>query len=393
MRIDLFRMERTQCLFENEVEFNLSESGVLPLRVEELVDDPEQFLSYSLKYPESDGSNELRDHIAKWYGARRDEILVTNGGSEANFTALWGLLDPDDHAAIMLPNYLQSWGLSRAYSAKTTTFQLVEHKANNRWALDIESLRRAVTKKTKLIVVTNPNNPTGAVLNEEEMSELIRVARKANAWLLVDEIYRGAEVRDSITPTFWGRYDKLLITSGLSKAFGLPGLRIGWIVAPAKTIAQLCRYRDYTTLTPTFLSDRLARVVMEPARREQVLERTRTIIRRNLPRLESWIRSHRDILTYIPPVAGAITFFRYKLPISSAALFDRLRKERSVLITPGDHFGVGRYIRVGFGYDVDYTLRGLAQVDTTFEELKKKTRKRVATNSRLTTAAHRRGAA
>ena len=393
MRIDLFRMERTQCLFENEVAFNLSESGVLPLRVEELVDDPEQFLSYSLKYPESDGSNELRDHIAKWYGARRDEILVTNGGSEANFTALWGLLDPDDHAAIMLPNYLQSWGLSRAYSAKTTTFQLVEHKANNRWALDIESLRRAVTKKTKLIVVTNPNNPTGAVLNEEEMSELIRVARKANAWLLVDEIYRGAEVRDSITPTFWGRYDKLLITSGLSKAFGLPGLRIGWIVAPAKTIAQLCRYRDYTTLTPTFLSDRLARVVMEPARREQVLERTRTIIRRNLPRLESWIRSHRDILTYIPPVAGAITFFRYKLPISSAALFDRLRKERSVLITPGDHFGVGRYIRVGFGYDVDYTLRGLAQVDTTFEELKKKTSKRIATNSRLTTAAHRRGAA
>jgi len=393
VRIDLFRMERTQCLFENEVEFNLSESGVLPLRVEELVDDPEQFLSYSLKYPESDGSNELRDHIAKWYGARRDEILVTNGGSEANFTALWGLLDPDDHAAIMLPNYLQSWGLSRAYSAKTTTFQLVEHKANNRWALDIESLRRAVTKKTKLIVVTNPNNPTGAVLNEEEMSELIRVARKANAWLLVDEIYRGAEVRDSITPTFWGRYDKLLITSGLSKAFGLPGLRIGWIVAPAKTIAQLCRYRDYTTLTPTFLSDRLARVVMEPARREQVLERTRTIIRRNLPRLESWIRSHRDILTYIPPVAGAITFFRYKLPISSAALFDRLRKERSVLITPGDHFGAGRYIRVGFGYDVDYTLRGLAQVDTTFEELKKKTRKRIATNSRLTTAAHRRGAA
>jgi aspartate/methionine/tyrosine aminotransferase len=393
VRIDLFRMERTQCLFENEVAFNLSESGVLPLRVEELVDDPEQFLSYSLKYPESDGSNELRDHIAKWYGARRDEILVTNGGSEANFTALWGLLDPDDHAAIMLPNYLQSWGLSRAYSAKTTTFQLVEHKANNRWALDIESLRRAVTKKTKLIVVTNPNNPTGAVLNEEEMSELIRVARKANAWLLVDEIYRGAEVRDSITPTFWGRYDKLLITSGLSKAFGLPGLRIGWIVAPAKTIAQLCRYRDYTTLTPTFLSDRLARIVMEPARREQVLERTRTIIRRNLPRLESWIRSHRDILTYIPPVAGAITFFRYKLPISSAALFDRLRKERSVLITPGDHFGAGRYIRVGFGYDVDYTLRGLAQVDTTFEELKKKTRKRIATNSRLTTAAHRRGAA
>ena len=111
---------------------------------------------------------------------------------------------------------------------------------------------------------------------------------------------------------------------------------------------------------------------MEPARREKILERTRAIIRRNLPRLESWIHSHNDIFTYIPPVAGAITFFRYKLPISSSALFDRLRKEHSVLITPGDHFGVCRYIRVGYGYDVDYTLRGLARVDRTLEELKKK---------------------
>ena len=141
---------------------------------------------------------------------------------------------------------------------------------------------------------------------------------------------------------------------------------------PTEVIAKLCSYHDYTTLTPTMLSDRLARIVMEPVRREQVLERTRAIVRRNLPRLESWIHSHDDIFSYIPPVAGAITFFRYKLPISSAALFDRLRKERSVLITPGDHFGVGRYIRVGFGYDVDYTLRGLARVDLTLEELKKK---------------------
>lgn len=379
MRIDLFRMERTQCLYENEVEFNLSESGVLPLRVEEILQSSKasaEFLSLGLKYPESDGSDELREHIAAWYGATRDHVLVTNGGSEANFTALWGLLEKGDHAAVMLPNYLQAWGLSRAYAAKTTAFHLVERSENGkaRWALDVDSLHRAVTKKTRLIVVTNPNNPTGAVLNEKEMDEVARVARKARAWLLVDEIYRGAEVSGPLTPTFWGRYDKLLITSGLSKAFGLPGLRLGWIVAPPKTIAKLCSYHDYTTLTPTMLSDRLARIVMEPARREQVLERTRAIVRRNLPRLESWIHSHDDIFSYIPPVAGAITFFRYKLPISSAALFDRLRKERSVLITPGDHFGAGRYIRVGFGYDVDYTLRGLARVDLTLEELKKKIR-------------------
>lgn len=376
MRIDLFRMERTQCLYEHEVDYNLSESGVLPLRVEEILEgrDPASFLSLGLKYCESDGSKELRDHIAAWYGTTRDHVVVTNGGSEANFTALWALLEKDGHAAVMLPNYLQSWGLSRAFAGRTNPFYLVERRENGkaRWALDVDGLQRAVTRKTRVIVVTNPNNPTGGVLNAEEMDEVLRVARKANAWLLADEIYRGAEVSGPLTPTFWGRYDKLLITSGLSKAFGAPGLRLGWVVGPPKTIAKLCSYHDYTTLTPTMLSDRLARILMEPTRRETILERTRAIIRRNLPQLERWIHSHDDIFTYIPPVAGAITFFRYKLPISSSALFDKVRKEQSVLITPGDHFGLGRYIRVGYGYDIEYTLRGLARVDETLEELKKK---------------------
>ena len=400
MRIDLFHMERTQCLYENLVDFNLSESGVLPLRVEELLEgagDTAKFLGLGLKYPESDGSPELREHISKWYGAEADNVLVTNGGSEANFTTLWGLLEKGDHAAVMVPNYLQTWGLSRAFAAKTTAFHLVERRENGsepRWALDVEGLRRAVTKKTRLIVVTNPNNPTGAVLDEEEMQEVVRAARRANAWLLVDEIYRGAEIKGPLTPTFWGRYDKLIITSGLSKAFGLPGLRLGWVVAPAKLIAKLCRYHDYTTLTPTILSDRLARIAMEPVRREQILERTRGIIRRNLPRLEQWIHAHGDLFSYIPPVAGAITFFRYKLPISSSALFDRLIQERSVLITPGAHFGLGRYIRVGYGYDLDYTLRGLAHVDLTLEELRKAESKRKARPTKPSaTDSARRGAA
>jgi aspartate/methionine/tyrosine aminotransferase len=383
LRIDLFRMERTQCLYENLVDYNLSESGVLPLRIEELLegtDSTAKFLSLGLKYPQSDGSPELRQHISVWYGANADNVLVTNGGSEANFTTLWGILEKGDHAAVMLPNYLQTWGLSRAF-AKARAFYLLARRGqgnDSRWALDIEGLHKAVTKKTRLIVVTNPNNPTGAVLTEDEMQEVIRVARRANAWLMVDEIYRGAEVQGPLTRTFWGRYDKLVITSGLSKAFGLPGLRLGWIVAPQKLVAKLCQYHDYTTLTPTIVSDHLARVVMEPVCREKILQRTRGIIQQNLPRLERWIHAHGELFRYIPPVAGAIAFFRYKLPISSVALFDRLIKERSVLITPGAHFGLGRYIRVGFGYDVDYTLRGLARVDLTLEELKKAEPKRKA---------------
>jgi aspartate/methionine/tyrosine aminotransferase len=379
MRIETFRMERMQCTYEHKVDYNLSESGVLPLKIEELL-NPEQLAelaSYRLKYAPANGSPELRETIAQWYpGATGDHVTVVNGGAEANYMVLWALLERNERAAVMLPNYLQTWGLARAYAGRADAIWLKEENKNgqSRWALDLESLERAVTKKTRLIVITNPNNPTGGVLTEAEMEAVVRAARRANAWLLADEIYRGAELGSAMTPSFWGRYDKLLITSGLSKAFGMPGLRIGWIVGPPKTIAKLCSYHDYLTLTPNYISERLARVALEPERREQLIERTRSLLRRQLPRLEAWIHSHDDILSYIPPVAGAIAYIRYRLPVSSTALMNRVMKEQSVLIMPGEFFGMGKYLRLGYGYDLDYTLRGLARLDEVLNALKKRGR-------------------
>ncbi|HEX7720043.1 MAG TPA: aminotransferase class I/II-fold pyridoxal phosphate-dependent enzyme, partial [Woeseiaceae bacterium] len=240
------------------------------------------------------------------------------------------------------------------------------------WRLDADSLKKAVTRKTKVVVVTNPNNPTGAVLTEAEMDAIVAAAERVGAWILSDEIYRGAEVSGPLSPTFAGRYDKVVITGGLSKAFALPGLRTGWIVAPPKLIRHLCQYHDYLTLTPSFFSDYLADVVMQPVRRDQVLERTREIIRTNLPQVEKWIASHQEIFDYARPQAGAIVTLRYRLPIASEALFNRLRKEQSVLITPGAHFGIGKYIRVGFGYEIKHTLRGLKKLDAPLAELAKR---------------------
>lgn len=370
MRIDRFHMERTQCLYENSVRYNLSESGVQPLRVEELLEDEPSraaFLGQALRYPESNGSELLRQRIALLYpGATAENVLVTTGTSEANYTTLWGLLEKGDRAAVMLPTYMQSWGLARAYGGRADPYRLVERRGGirPRWELDVASLRRAVTKRTRLIMVTNPNNPTGAVLTSEEMDEIVRAARGVGAWIVSDEVYRGAEIAGGeLSPTFWGRYPRVLVTSGLSKAFGLPGLRIGWISGPPRTVERLWSYHDYTTLTPSMLSDRLARAALEPRRREEILARTRRIIRENHPRIEAWVRSHGELLDSIAPVAGAIALVRYRLPIGSVALFDRLRLEQSVLITPGAHFGIGKYIRVGFGYDIEKTLEGLARVD------------------------------
>ncbi len=377
MRIEPFRMERMQSRYENYVEYNLSESGVHPMRAQDLLAGPEdtaRMLGVALGYCQSNGTEELRDRIARFYdGAARENVLVTNGGSEANYATFWSLLETRDRVAYMLPNYLQTRGIARAYAGRIDPFRLVPRREGEgtRWALDVEGLRRAVTSATRLILVTNPNNPTGAILTEAEMDEVIRAARRAGAWIVADEIYRGAEVGGTTTPTFWGRYDRVLITSGLSKAFGLPGLRIGWVIGPAKQIDRIWAYRDYTTIAPGVLSDHLGRIAMEPARREAILARTRGIIRANLPVIERWMEERAEVFGYVRPRAGAILFARYDLPIGSVALADRLRLERSVLIVPGDQFGAARHIRIGFGSDAEYLRRGLERIDSLVQVLRR----------------------
>jgi aspartate/methionine/tyrosine aminotransferase len=368
-RIDPFRMERMQSLYWHRVEHDLSESGVSPLSIAELLrltgtEDPVSLLDTELGYPLSEGSEATRAAIASWYpGATPDNVTLTNGGSEANFLTLWTLLRPGKRLAFMVPNYLQGWGLGRHFADGTDVFALkLRHGV---WGLDLAGLDRAVRRgRTGAIVVCNPNNPTGHVFTSHEMEAVVDVARRARAWIVADEIYRGAEVEgDESSPTFWGRYDKVIVTSGLSKAFAMPGLRLGWAVAPEDLVREIWVHHDYTTLTPGILSDRLAGLAMQPAARELVLARTRKIIRANLPPLEEWIASHGGVFRYARPEAGAIAYVKYDLPIRSTALIDRIREEQSVLLVPGDMFGVGKGIRFGFGFDIERTLKGLAKVD------------------------------
>lgn len=366
MSLDQFEMERMQSIHWHRVKYDLSESGVSPLTIAELLGegvDPDEFLATGLAYPLSEGSVLTREHIADWYpGATVDNVTVLNGGSEANHLTLWALLEPADRLAFMVPNYMQGWGLGRHYGDGTDVFRL--RLADDRWELDLDELERAVTEQTKVVMVCNPNNPTGHVFTEAEMEAIIAAASRVGAWLVADEVYRGAEVRsDQTSPTFWSRYDKTIITAGLSKAFAMPGLRIGWAVAPPDAVEAIWRRHDYTTLTPGVVSDELAAVAMKPQRREWILARTRSILGRQLPRLEEWLQTHEDIFRYARPRAGAIAYVEYDLPIGSTELIDRIRKEASVLLVPGDVLGLGRGIRFGYGYDIDRTLEGLVRVD------------------------------
>lgn len=366
MTIEQFRMERYQSLHWHEVDYDLSESGVLPMTIRELLGpaaDAEAFLATALRYPLSEGSHETRANVAAWYpDATPEHVTMVNGGSEANFLALWSLLEPDDRLAFMVPNYMQGWGLGSFFGRESDRVRL--RMVDGRWCLDVDQLHDAVTKRTKAVMICNPNNPTGHVLTEDEMDEVVRAADRVGAWIVADEIYRGAELdTDDATPTFFGRYERVIVTSGLSKAFAMPGLRVGWAAAPPKMIARIWKRHDYTTLAPSAISDRLAAFAMLSEVREAILARTRAIVRTNYPRLEAWLETHRDIFTWERPHAGAIAYARYDLPIKSFDLAERFRTERSVLLVPGDMFGLKKGLRFGFGYDIEHTLKGLSLVD------------------------------
>jgi aspartate/methionine/tyrosine aminotransferase len=360
-RIDLFEMERMQSLYWHEVEYDLSESGVLPLQVDELLGEhvaTQALLDTRLGYPLSEGSLQSREHVSRWYpDAAAENVTLTNGGSEANFLTLWTLLEPGERLAFMVPNYLQGVGLGRHFGEATDTFRL--EPADDTWALDVGSLERAVGPQTKIVMVCNPNNPTGHVLTSEEMDAVVAAAERVGAWIVADEIYRGAELdTDEVSPTFWGRSDRVIVTSGLSKAFAMPGLRVGWAVAPPEVVRELWVRHDYTTLTPGMLSDWFCSIAMEPDRRDAILARTRSIIRTNHPRLEEWLATEPALRT-IRPDAGAIAYVEYDLDVRSTDLIERVRTEQSVLLVPGAMFGLGDGFRVGFGYDIEHTIEGL----------------------------------
>jgi aspartate/methionine/tyrosine aminotransferase len=371
MKLEPFALERFQSTYENEVSFNLSESGVHPLSLAELVEDAasrEALFRESLRYTQTNGTRPLREAIAAQYpAATADHVQVTNGGAEANYITTWNLVEPGDEVVVMVPNFMQSWGLARAFGAAVKDWPLVRGEGG--WRVDCDELERLMSPRTRVIVICNPNNPTGARFDAADLDRIAAIADRYGSWILSDEIYRGAELDGRETPTMWGRSDRVLITSGLSKAYGLPGLRIGWIVGPPARIAALWSYHDYTTIAPGALNDALARHALEPARRQRLLERTRGILKRNYAIIAAWLDERRALFNYVPPDAGAIVYAQYQHAINSTELITRLRVEHSVLVVPGDHFAMDHYLRLGFGDEPEQLRAGLARLSEGLADL------------------------
>lgn len=369
-----FEHEVMASQYEKEVDYNLSESGVHPLTLRELLAyNPEYIdtlLATEIDYAHANGSPELRENIAALYsGCSPSNVLVTVGAIEANFDSIQALLQPGDEIAIMLPNYLQIWGIARNLGLKTNTFHLDE---NNGWQVNLEELKQSVTPKTKMIAICNPNNPTGHILTQEEMDAIINAADRVGAWILADEVYAGAErITDKETPSFYGRYERVIAVGSLSKAYGLPGLRVGWAVAPPDIIEKIWRRHEYITLSTSIISNRLAALALSPQVRAHLIQRARNYIRQGFPLLQQWVEDQKDIFHLVPPQATAIAFVHYHLNINSTELATKLIQEKSVLVVPGDHFGQDKFIRISYGLPQDYLREGLTRIKQLVSDIKK----------------------
>ena len=362
MKFEEFELERNQSLFENKVDYNLSESGVHPLSLKDLLtqDEQEELLHTELFYGHTTGTPELRKQITGLYsGAIVDNVLATSGSAEANFLAIMTLLEPGDELIYMVPNYLQIRGIARNFGITVKELPLRESLS---WQWDLDELRSMINGKTKMIALCNPDNPTGAVMTTDVMDGVVEIAEEADCWILSDEVYRGAELNGVESPSFWGLYEKTIVNAGLSKAYRLPGLRLGWTVGPADYIKTAWAFHDYTTISIAYHSDWVASKVLAPERRKKILDSTRVHLNHNLDTLVDWMKNCDSKLSLSPPQAGAIAFVHINMDILSQDLTYFIRDNYSVLLTAGKWFGLEGFLRFGYGPPNDYLKAGLDRI-------------------------------
>ncbi|HUQ40987.1 MAG TPA: aminotransferase class I/II-fold pyridoxal phosphate-dependent enzyme [Candidatus Limnocylindrales bacterium] len=365
MKFPTFDMERMQSTWEHRVSYDLSESGVEAMTLEEATRDQKELLSTRLGYAEGVGREGTRSLVAGFHsGASTENVVITTGTSEANFLAITTLVSPGDEVVIVMPNYMQLHGLATGLGARVREVWLREERG---WTIDLDALASSVNAKTKLICVCTPNNPTGQALSRAEIARVCEIAARHGAWILADEVYRGAELSSEESASFSGRGERVIVTGGLSKVYGLPGLRIGWLVAPLERVAAVMELKDYTTIAPATLSDLLAEIALE--RRDELIKRARYLLGERWPALEDWAASHSRELHWTPPQAGGICFFSYRFPIDSMALVDRLIRDYSTMVVPGVQFRAERHLRIGFGMQPRHLHAGLAAIDRLLTEL------------------------
>lgn len=363
MKIRPFAVEMWMNAHENGCRHNLAETCVDSLTVEELLrlagrsnailDD---LMPMRLTYGAIEGSERLRAAIAALYETRTAaDVLVAHGAIGANALVYQALIEPGDRVVSIVPTYQQHVSIPESLGADVRELRL---DAGDGYAPDIDRLRELVGDGCRLIAFSNPNNPTGALMDRSTLEEIVAIAEAAGAWVLADEVYRGLDQHGGgTTVSVADLYEKGISTGSMSKAFSLAGLRLGWMVARPDLLAAVSIHRDYNTISVGMIDDLLATVALEAA--DRVLARSRAIVRDNLAMLAQWIDGETSV-EWVRPRSGTTALLRYGGDEPSQAFCARLLAETGVLLVPGSAFGEEGRARIGYANNAGVLHDGLA---------------------------------
>lgn len=378
MKIERFELERWMTRWEYDVVYDICESGILPMSIAELCGyigpEPaaelrELVMSMPQSYSEARGTLALRTVLADTYaGVTPDNILVTTGAIEANFLVFNTLLNPGDHVVAVSPAYQQLHSVPRAVGAEVDLWDVTT--ADGGFAYDLDRLEAVVRPDTRMIVINTPHNPTGAILDSDGLDQVLEIARARDAWVLSDEAYRWLEHPggERLVEPARNRYEKAISVGTMSKPFGMPGLRIGWLASTSEVVNRAWSLRDYISLSPSKLNDAIATVAIR--HREDILPRNHQIICENLAHARWWFREHAELASWSEPKAALLAMMRYSAPVESTILADRLADEAKVMLAPGSAFGLEGHLRIGIGQRQDLFAEGLRRTGEFLEGIR-----------------------
>lgn len=352
MKIDNFKVEEWFNKYEKSALYDLADTCVESLSINELIhlcnckeDLTKELFSRKLNYGDIYGSNRLKNAISSLYEKQGNEnITITHGAIGANQLVMLSLIERGDKVVSIIPTYQQHYSIPESIGADVKLFYLNE---SNNWLPDLEELEKTVGNDTKIICMNNPNNPTGAVIPEAMLIKIADIARKSNAYILCDEVYRGLNHQgDHFGRSMADIYEKGISTSSMSKVFSLAGLRLGWICASSEIIKEVNHQREYNTISVSILDDYFACLAIE--NKEKIIERNIKKILEGKKVLTDWIENEPYVNAIIPQ-AGTTAFVKYNLQLESIELCKKLQQDTGVMILPGKTMEKDGYLRIGYG--------------------------------------------
>lgn len=366
MKIKPFAVEEWMNAWEVGAKYNIAETCVDSISMNELFEltgeDKTEFLNRlcarRLSYGDIEGLPEFRKGVCGLYKTLNIENIVpTHGASGANHHVFYSLISPGDRVVSIMPTYQQLYSIPESYGADV---QILHLSKENNYLPDLEKLRRLVTPETKMICINNPNNPTGALMSEQLLREIVEIARSADAWILCDEVYRHLSQEDGWCPSIVDLYEKGISVSSMSKVFSLAGLRLGWIATHDMSVVKSClSHRDYNLVSCGVFDEMLAAAALKHS--DKLLERSRKIVRENLQILDDWVSSEPHV-RYVKPKAGTTALVYYNLDIPSYEFCEEMYKKTGAFVTPGDCFEVPHSMRIGYAYGKQDLIDGLKAI-------------------------------